>query len=210
MGEAMIHRKPIHKRLFSLVFALLAALLLAGCGGDGSSAVPVGGGDPFALVPLSIMSRSGTARSPDGTWSIGCFLNPDTAFDEMETVIISVNDYDSTRTQFFTSSNGTCGGSPTVSTSFILSVAAGDFDFDWGNGGGGTVAAPTAAGGGALPDPATGTKIAIAVFNFPSDSWFIDDSTATWRLYRGDIPGCGTTADLFPLCLFAPRFLTKQ
>ncbi|MCZ6730572.1 MAG: hypothetical protein O7C61_12770 [SAR324 cluster bacterium] len=40
----MIHRKAIHKRLFPLVFALLAVLLLAGCGDDISSAVPVGGG----------------------------------------------------------------------------------------------------------------------------------------------------------------------
>ncbi len=147
-----------------------------------------------------LISRLAVLADPSGKCR---FTHPVTGGDEIETVIISVNDYDSTRTTY-TSSDGSCSTGPGVGT-----VSPGDFGFTWGDGVG-TAVAPPAASGGGLPDPATGTKIAIAIFNFPSDSWFIDDSTPTWRLYRGDFNGCAATTDGFPGCLFAPRFLTKQ
>ena len=196
------------KRFLNISSLFIAALVMAACGGGGGSASGGGGGGGgLGLAPLSIMTHSGGATSPDGTWTLVCTTNPFTGFDERETVTISVNDYNSTKDEFLTT-NASCGGAPFPTNSFILSVTAGDVAAAWGDGNT-AVGVPNAADGNPMPGGAMATKIAIAVLLFGSDLWFIDDSSPPWRLYRGDPDGC-VLDNFFPTCLFAPLFLTKQ
>lgn len=163
--------------------------------------------------PLLVNSASDVLQPMDGTW-VNCWYDSDAGIDQYEEWTVSGTSV-SILFQSYATTGGTCGGTPTVSATAdgIMSPQGGK-TVPWTDYAS-VVAAPPAADGGVLPDPVSGTKVELFVTASSSGDipvgliaqwvWFIDDSTAAWRLYRAvdsPSPACDADADGYGGCMY--------
>lgn len=167
-----VSRISLNGRLLRAVLvSAVSGLLMAGCGGAGS-----GGTNSASLY---VLAESGSSRSLDGTWRTACFLNGYS--DEMWELTFSGSQVTQT-TNVYTSTNNTCGGTPTVTqASGTIST---DIDFKtygWSDGSVIVATPPTSQAGGTLS--LTPTVTGIMASGTPMGFYYIDDTSTTWCLY---------------------------
>ena len=168
------------------------------------------------LIEPAVMVQSlfGGLRTPDGTWA-RCKFDSIAGHDTREELVITGTSLTRRLYNYTASTNGTCGGAASAPVTTLFTLATNSDKTmvgGWTNGTTTVVAPMRASTTAALPSQPFASRVVITGASTELDMWYIDDSTAQHRLYRGDpmpTSPCGLDGTGYESCLLNQYWLKQ-